>query len=336
MPLLYWALESIEQTRISGGFTVVTTTDVACHQWLRHTERVPQKHSKPVERRGLLISWDARFCFVAFDDLEQDEDGDTFTHTFTWTGWETCMTRYFYFWATNAGEKMKSTSCIFSKHYTAPPFGPPVTAHFHPDRYPGVTCCDGYAAHVAYGVSWPTIHEGGGTFGTTNITLARVRIYSFSNENTWYLIERPILLFDTSEIPEGSEIVSATLHVYGSDKGNTLGLNAALNVYTADPASDTDIVRWDFNEIDMVALATKIPYASFVTGAFNHLEFTEAGLIAIIPGGITKLALREAHYDATYVRPPWKSYKVMFMEISQAEAAEERWADLEVTYKPPA
>jgi len=336
MPLLYWALEDIQQTQISGGFTVVIQTDVACHQWLRHTEKEPQKHAKPVERRGLLISWDARFCFVAFDDLEQDEGGDTYTHTFTWTGWVDSMTRYFYFWATSAGEKMKSTSCIFSKHFTYVPV--PITAHFHPDPYlePAPTCCDGYAAHVAYGVSWPTIHEGGGTYGTSNVTFGRVRISSWDVENMWYMIERPIFTFDTSEIPEGSEIVSAILHIYGGTKVNTLGLDAAINVYTAWPASDTDIVWGDYNEMDMIALATKIPYASFDPVGWNDLVFTEAGLIAIIPNGITKLSLREANYDATWVRPPWRSYKHMYMTIPQTEGTEEHWADLEVTYLPPA
>jgi len=120
MPLLYWALLDIQQSAIADGFTIVTTTDVACHHWLRHTLREPQKHAKPVLRRGLLMQWDARFCFVAFEDLEQDEAGNTFTHTFTWHGWEECQTRYFYFWATWHGEKMKSTSPIFSKHFVAP------------------------------------------------------------------------------------------------------------------------------------------------------------------------------------------------------------------------
>lgn len=335
MVLLYWALEDIQQTTIPGGFTIVTTTDVACHQWLRHTERPPQKHAKPVERRGLLISWDARFCFVAFDDLEQNEEGDTFTHTFTWTGWVDCMTRYFYFWATSAGEKMKSTSCIFSKHYIAPPYGPPVTAHFHPDVWPGDTSCDGYAARVIAGTSWPDLHEGAGTAGVSNTTSAPVRITSWDRDNQWHLIQRAFYLFDTSSIPEGSLIVATILHLYGAAKYNTLLLDAALNVFTSWPTTNTDIIPADYQKLDMVALATPITYAAFKVLDWNHLVFTEAGLSAIIPNGITRLAVREATYDATYVRPPWRSYKHMWMTIGQSEAAEERWADLEVTYQPP-
>jgi len=335
MPLLYWALETIEQTKISGGFTVVTTTDVACHQWLRHTERLPQKHAKPVERRGLLISWDARFCFVAFDDLEQDEEGDTYTHTFTWLGWETCMTRYFYFWATNAGEKMKSTSCIFSKHYTAPPFGPPVTVHFHPDPHTELVTCDGYASRVQYGVSWPNLHEGAGTAGSANTTYAHVSLRTWDVDLQWMHIVRLFFLFDTSSIPEGSNILSAILRLYGVSKINQLLIPATINLFTSWPTTNTDIIAADYQKLDMIALSIPITYAAFDAAGWNDFPFTEEGLIAIIPAGITKIAVREATYDATYIRPPWKSYKRTEFGIAQSEGAEDRWADLEVTYEPP-
>lgn len=82
MPLLYWALEDIQQTLLATGYKIVTKTDVAVHLWLRWTYKPPQKHAKPVLRRGLLMMYDARFCFVDFCDVEQEEEGDTFTHTF--------------------------------------------------------------------------------------------------------------------------------------------------------------------------------------------------------------------------------------------------------------
>lgn len=82
MPLLYWALEDIQQTITATGYIIVTKTDVACHMWLRWTLKPPQKHPKAVTVRGLTKMTDARFCFVAFCDVEQEEEGDTLTHTF--------------------------------------------------------------------------------------------------------------------------------------------------------------------------------------------------------------------------------------------------------------
>lgn len=335
-PINNIAILNIQKVDTVTGLKLVVTTNVPCHLYAAYTLEKPLKHYLTRTRRGLPLLDDTRWCFINWTQNEQLEEGDTIIHTFTKEPWAVCETRYFVFRGKVDGEWVPSASPIFTIHRVYIPRL--VTAHFHPHPFwypPGATCCDGYAAHVALGVSWPTIHEGGGTAGTSNTTKADVRISSWDVDLMWYHIERPIFVFDTTEIPEGSEIVSATLHIYGVAKVNTLLLDAALNVYTADPGSDTDIVKWDYNEMDMVALATKIPYASFVVSDFNHLVFTEAGLIAIIPNGITKLALREANYDATWRRPPWRSYKHMWMSVAQSEGAEERWADLEVTYRPP-
>lgn len=129
MVIPFWALLKIYQNDIEGGFIITTRTDVACHQWLRHTLKPPWSHPKPVLIRGIFMYNDARFCFVAYDDLEQDEPGDTIVHTFTWPGWTHCQTRYFYFWATKDAWWSPSTSPIFKKHYSTPP--PMVKVEYH-------------------------------------------------------------------------------------------------------------------------------------------------------------------------------------------------------------
>ncbi|MBA7535455.1 hypothetical protein ES705_27711 [subsurface metagenome] len=102
--------------------TVVIETDVPCHLWLRFTDETPRKHPKTVSRRGLRMGYDIRICFVAYKDLEQEEPGDTPTHTFIITGIPFCSSVYFYFYGTSAGETMVYTSAIFSFFY---PFGTP-------------------------------------------------------------------------------------------------------------------------------------------------------------------------------------------------------------------
>lgn len=135
MPSPRWSLRDIQQTTISGGFTIVCTTDVPCHMWLRYSSIEPQKHSKPILTRGILMSYDARFCFVAYHGLEQDEDGDTLIHTFTWLEWETCLTQWFYFWATIEDVPSLSTSPIFKKHYVAPIAPSLLAYHISPCDY---------------------------------------------------------------------------------------------------------------------------------------------------------------------------------------------------------
>jgi len=117
MPVLRFHLLTIDHEMVEGGFTVTITTNAACHLYLRYSGVFPRIHRKSVARRGLVMGWDARYCFVAYQHLEQDEAGDTFTHTFTWPGWENCNTRYFYFWGTMGGQDMVSDTPIFWLHY---------------------------------------------------------------------------------------------------------------------------------------------------------------------------------------------------------------------------
>lgn len=117
MPVLRFHLLTINHYIWEGGFTVIITTNAACHLYLRYSDIFPRIHRKPVERRGLVMGWDARYCFTVYQHIEQNEAGDTWTHTYTWPGWEDCHTRYFYFWGTMGGQDMVSETPIFWLHY---------------------------------------------------------------------------------------------------------------------------------------------------------------------------------------------------------------------------
>jgi hypothetical protein len=70
-------------------------------------------------RRGIQFAEDIRFCFTVFKDLDQDEAGDTFTHTFELQDWEVCQVKYFYFWGYVGAEVCSSTTAIFEIHRKA-------------------------------------------------------------------------------------------------------------------------------------------------------------------------------------------------------------------------
>lgn len=305
MPLLYWALDDIQQTQIYGGWRIVTQTDVACHQWLRHTASPPQKHAKPVYRRGLLVMWDARFCFVAFDDLEQVEIGDTFTHTFIWPGWVGCNTRYFYFWATNQGEKMRSTSPIFSKHY---PVGL-TTIRLYSDPHPEVTTCDGYTGRQLAG-TWAQCRNGAGTYSNDSDVYFYVRLRNSNASPLWYQTYRSSLLFDLSPVTKPIQV--ATLAVFGWQKLDEIEISPSLNVFRCSPASNTALVPADYNTfLDTPLSDNDIGFLQFLTGGFNFFTLNSAGLQYLdserLGAGIAKLGLRESSYDAPDIEPPWKS-----------------------------
>ena len=93
-----------------------------CHLWMRWSTVEPQEHLIPVIVRGLPLKTDKRFCFVAYQDNEQTEGGDTYVHVFLKEPWPHCETRWFYFHGTMSAEYSPSTSAIFKKHREAPEF----------------------------------------------------------------------------------------------------------------------------------------------------------------------------------------------------------------------
>ena len=65
---------------------------------------------------------DLYLCFVAYEDNEQLEAGDTLIHTFVKPNWQYCTTRYFYFWGTINSVTARSTTGLFTKHKTEYPW----------------------------------------------------------------------------------------------------------------------------------------------------------------------------------------------------------------------
>lgn len=99
-----------------GAMEIVVTTDILVHLFMRWTLEKPLKHPLERFRRGIRLMDDTRYCFVAWEENEQIEKGDTFTHTFIKPGWAICETRYFYFIGTKCAEESPSASPIFYFH----------------------------------------------------------------------------------------------------------------------------------------------------------------------------------------------------------------------------
>jgi len=87
---------------------------------MRWTTIEPEEHLVPRILRGLPLKTDKRFCFVVYEDNEQEEEGDTYIHIFTKEPWPHCETRWFYFHGRIAGDSSPSTTAIFKKHRIAP------------------------------------------------------------------------------------------------------------------------------------------------------------------------------------------------------------------------
>ena len=114
-----WAILDYVPVRTFTGVRIVIRTDVPCHLWCRMTLEPPLKHKEAIIKRGLITKEDVRFCFVAYEDNEQFEPGDTLVHSFLKPDWPVCETRYFYFIGTIGGAPSPSASTYFEYHRQA-------------------------------------------------------------------------------------------------------------------------------------------------------------------------------------------------------------------------
>ena len=115
-----WYITNIVQTETADGYQIVVTTNVPAHLFLRWTLAPPGQHIKTVMERGAPVQKIIDQCFVATNDINQAEPGDTLTHTFLVEPWPVCQTRWFYFWGTRIMYRQPSTSPIYEKHKLPP------------------------------------------------------------------------------------------------------------------------------------------------------------------------------------------------------------------------
>ena len=142
--------------------------------------------------------------------------------------------------------------------------------------------------------------------GTGNDPKITIDYYLPSSANNQYQsLERAVMLFDTSAIPDSETITSATLSIYGYEKTNNLGsLDIALD--KSSPASNTALVGADYNIANWsgVRQANDITYANFTTGAYNDFVLNATGLGNIIKNGVSKFGYRLAN-DIDNTAPNW-------------------------------
>lgn len=129
-----WAVLTIAYSVLATGLRVTVTTDNLVHLFMRYTTTPPQKHVLPRNERGAGLGHYLDQCFVAYHDNEQEEAGDTTTHTFLKTNWPVCQTRWFIFHGTREAIPTPSASPIFEKHRTEP--GDPITYCHRPPHDP--------------------------------------------------------------------------------------------------------------------------------------------------------------------------------------------------------
>lgn len=183
------------------------------------------------------------------------------------------------------------------------------TSTFYPDAHTESTSVDGWISKGNSSV-WSTTRD------ATSGALVDDGDDAIIQDNTggegpstgktsggFFVVGRLFTLFDTSSIPDSDTISSATLSYYVSATAN--GDNDGddwINIYTTSPASNTNLVLDDFDQIGSTAQSTQIDIGSITTSAYNNWALNATGISNISKTGITKFGAREGHdaIDSAY------------------------------------
>lgn len=201
-------------------------------------------------------------------------------------------------------------------------FGFSTLGPLYPDADPETSTVDGQIVYQGTNVTWATIHDAAdGTSASDSATFANMALISSgTTSNRYSNLYRGMTLFDTSALPDAATISAAVLQMWGRAKANGLG-TPSVNVYSANPASNTALAAADYDQIGTTAYATAISYASWsdTDTAYNSFNFNATGIAAISKTGISKFGIREATFDVANSAPTWAS--------EQESGFRSRWAE---------
>jgi hypothetical protein len=180
------------------------------------------------------------------------------------------------------------------------------------------------------------MHDHPGQVSSDSGTNLLVNLGGWTGEypNTWTQCYRTIILFDTSSILPSDTLISAFLAVRGDGKTQSNIAGTSINVFSSNPAVNDDLVATDYSTLGSIPLAAAIAFADFNDTGFNIWPLNDAGLQAIAKSGITKLALREATYEAPNVPPAWVPNIISSFLMASSQPGITVSPYLSVTYKP--
>ena len=189
-----------------AGVLITAVTDVPSHLWVRLSSKHPWIHKKTSLIRGLPLKEDLRFCFTVYEDNEQQEPGDTFTHTWVKPDWPECTTKWLYLWGSVAGETCVSTSPLFKYHNTG--FTMDYPTYLQIDNYQWTKYLHRYVNGQTYNQCWTAPLA-------TNIYSSSTRfVFQAKYSTNKYYIRRYPVIFDTSALPDDAVILAAVFSAY--------------------------------------------------------------------------------------------------------------------------
>ena len=289
----HWALLNLEYKYLDDGYLLTATTDVPCHLYCRITTHEPLKHTLPSYRRGTYLEGDIRFCFTVFEDNEQEEAGDTLTHTFIKDAWPVCVTKWFYFVGSQGGVTSVSETAIFKFHFPAPPPEPPGPIYRVFFAQPNNRTTEASA------LAWQPAHDASTGRIIPNWDDPNFALMSGSYlRGGWHYIWRSFLSFDTTPMPATARLNYATLSPYFYYKR---GITTVHPIQLTLGVQHDPVIPADYGA--QLPITTSGGSTAIPTLGYQPIPLNADGLSYIKPGGISKFCLR-GNIDLLDLNPP--------------------------------
>ncbi len=118
LELQHFAVLEVSYLHYDASIVITCRTNNPCHLTCYYTDKQPLRHATSRIVRGLALPWGAYWCFVAWNSVEQQEAGDTLSHSFTIFDWSYCQSKWLCFRGTVAGELSPSVSALLKHHHS--------------------------------------------------------------------------------------------------------------------------------------------------------------------------------------------------------------------------
>lgn len=274
-----FAIEYTQYIYTETGYIIFVVTDRPCHLFMLWTNVDPRKHIDPVFERGLFIHSNPRFCFVAYEENEQEEPGDTLSHTFLKPDWRVCETRHFIFTGSRQDKIQPSMSNLFKLHR-----GPHSEVVF--------LGRESNRSLAKAGVNWDICRNATHGDIVPNYDPPESLIVAGSYLSARYWNYAGYLEYYTQQIEPQSQILGAYLDifVYLTEMESS---EAYPYLYVMEGDQHDPVERGDYGtRLAFDRYYGRIRYDELIPGQYNRIHFNSYGVSQIKAGEITKLCLR--------------------------------------------
>lgn len=196
----------------------------------------------------------------------------------------------------------------------------------------GVIGNNGHALRTGANSVYSTLRTSAGTAASSGAGTNVVQLDSGTTADRYDTINRGMLVFDTSALPDGCTIASATLRIYVT--AVTDNFAQLLSVVTRTDPSTIDAADYNIANWTMTRQASDTDLTGMATGAYLDIPLNATGLSNISKTASTILGLVLSH-DCDASAPVWSSNLVASVTYQDSTGANPPQLVVNYTYATP-